>query len=336
MLRINGALIGSLESIHMASVSLPASLLKRLNMYFQQGYDNQGMVWVLEEEVIIGFELLGYNLYAGNSIEVAVDGYKLQMDQCIRLFPDFAGAFAWGWNGGCIADVQPAPYKIPINNVELSESLAKDLFVHQCNFENNYDQEQFDWKQFNKEGRRLAQLVKTELGVYYHVIYEKACEDPVCKENEHTEVRIYASGYGETEPLPCAFYFRIHQTTVAEAFARAWNRLDPGEFTGLLDEQSCYASQWVLQEMKGKKTITDYLTEKMRTVKLHAEINPDFKVRAELATTTRSDTGRPCVYLRQGETATVVLFATERDKVLRIDICEPAFYAPERSGIFPE
>ena len=44
-----------------------------------------------------------------------------------------------------------------------------------------------------------------------------------------------------------------HESTVltereaATAYARAWNRLDCGEYLHLLAEDACYASQWYLK-----------------------------------------------------------------------------------------
>lgn len=90
------------------------------------------------------------------------------------------------------------------------------------------------------------------------------------------------------------------EADAARAFARAWNRLDPADFLEHLRPEARYASQWVLEELVGKRAIADYLVTKMRTVKDRALHNPATKVFAELGKTTAGSPGRDCVFMAQG------------------------------------
>lgn len=128
------------------------------------------------------------------------------------------------------------------------------------------------------------------------------------------------------------------EADAARAFARAWNRLDPADFLEHLRPEARYASQWVLEELVGKRAIADYLVTKMRTVKDRALHNPATKVIAELGKTTAGLPGRDCVFMAQGrkeKITAVALFEVEAGKIKRYDLCIPELLGIVRSGIYP-
>lgn len=128
------------------------------------------------------------------------------------------------------------------------------------------------------------------------------------------------------------------EADAARAFARAWNRLDPADFLEHLRPEARYASQWVLEELVGKRAIADYLVTKMRTVKDRALHDPATKVFAELGKTTAGSPGRDCVFMAQGrkeKITAVALFEVEAGKIKRYDLCIPELLGIVRSGIYP-
>ena len=131
---------------------------------------------------------------------------------------------------------------------------------------------------------------------------------------------------------------KLTEAIAATAVARAWNRLDSTEFIELLAPDACYASQWVFNELVGKDAISDYLTEKMRTVKAYAVNSSAHKVFAELGKTTTSFSGRDCVFMAQGRkeaVTAVVLFDVAGEKIKRYDLCIPELLGVVRSGVYP-
>lgn len=130
----------------------------------------------------------------------------------------------------------------------------------------------------------------------------------------------------------------LTEQDAATAYAKAWNRLDASEFLSLLAPDARYASQWVLDELKSKAAISEYLIPKMRTVKMHARHDAQIKVFAELGRTTRGFSGRDCVFLAQGKkenVTAVVLFEVEGPYIKRFDLCIPELLGVVRSGLYP-
>lgn len=123
----------------------------------------------------------------------------------------------------------------------------------------------------------------------------------------------------------------LTQRDAATAYAKAWNRLDPGEFIDMLSPDVRYSSQWVLEDLHGKKALADYLRGKMATVKKSAAT-----VYAEVA---QIGTGDPCVLLAQGnrdDVNALVLFTVDQNKVTGFDMCIPDLYGSNiRSGMYP-
>ncbi len=127
-----------------------------------------------------------------------------------------------------------------------------------------------------------------------------------------------------------------HESTVltereaATAYARAWNRLDCGEYLHLLAEDACYASQWVFEELEGREAIEAYLVPKMATVK-----DSGSRVYAELG---KTDTGRDCVLMAQDEKENIVatvLFEISGNKIQRYDMCMPEITGGTGNGVYP-
>ena len=119
----------------------------------------------------------------------------------------------------------------------------------------------------------------------------------------------------------------------ASAYARMWNRQDCSEFVTLITNNCHYASEWVLDEMTGKKAISEYLTTKIATVKKSSS-----PVRAELGQTLLGVYGRDCAFLIQGNgdiVQAVVIFEINGEKISRVDLCMPEIYSPIRSGVYP-
>lgn len=127
----------------------------------------------------------------------------------------------------------------------------------------------------------------------------------------------------------------LTELVAATTFARAWNRLDPEAFLGLLAPGAHYTSQWVLDELDSREAIVDYLRGKMKTVRNFRINNPGHRARAELTT---CGNGRPCVAMTQGDHAevkAVVVFTISGNRVSRYDMCMPELMGPLRSGVFP-
>lgn len=130
----------------------------------------------------------------------------------------------------------------------------------------------------------------------------------------------------------------LNEAMAAKAFAKAWNQLDLTEFLALLDANACYASQWVFEELVGRDAISDYLVNKMRTIKANSVKAPQNKVHAELGITTTGFSGRDCAILTQGakkEVAAVVLFEVSDGQITRYDMCMPELLNVARSGEYP-
>jgi hypothetical protein len=130
----------------------------------------------------------------------------------------------------------------------------------------------------------------------------------------------------------------LTEEQAANAFATAWNRLEPESFLALLAPDARYASQWVFEELVGSSDISNYLRAKMRTVRNHSLNNCESQVRAELGRTSLGVSGRPCVFMTQGHNTPVqaaVVFQIRDGKVSRYDLCIPQIVGAMRSGVYP-
>ena len=125
---------------------------------------------------------------------------------------------------------------------------------------------------------------------------------------------------------------QLTEKDAAIAYARAWNRLDVTEFLELLDEEAQYASQWVFEELVGKHAISDYLTQKMKSV-----MDAGVKTYAELGTKNSGLLRSDCVLMSQaenGEIQAIVLFVVNDNKIQKTDLCIPESLNAERTGVY--
>ncbi len=131
-------------------------------------------------------------------------------------------------------------------------------------------------------------------------------------------------------------------------FAWAWNALDPERIITHLATDAVYESQHVLEPLRGREAIAEYLHAKMTTIRAH----PDAAVRAEVGRVgDQRDqplwlgfgpemNGRPCVLVQQGaetEPSTLVLLDVADGWIRRIDLCTvaPVPAAAHRTGTYP-
>ncbi len=125
----------------------------------------------------------------------------------------------------------------------------------------------------------------------------------------------------------------ISEKDAAAVYAKAWNTGKAWSFLRLLDRNACYASQWVFEEMKGRRAIRKYLKAKLKAVK-----KGDAPVFAELGVSRIGDPGRDLVIMAQGDedsVTSVVLFEVKQNRIVRFDMCMPGLYQAKRSGEYP-
>lgn len=130
----------------------------------------------------------------------------------------------------------------------------------------------------------------------------------------------------------------VTEDEVVFTFAKAWNRLDPEEFLALLAPEARYASQWVFDELIGASAISDYLRNKMRTVRAHSLNDPNARVRVEVGRIAHGEADRPCAFMTQGhgdKVQAAVLFEISEGRVSRYDLGIPQLVGAVRTGIFP-
>jgi len=107
----------------------------------------------------------------------------------------------------------------------------------------------------------------------------------------------------------------------ARAWAKAYNTFDVTDLEALLDEDICYTSMWVFEDLVGRQTYLEYLRGKLAAVR-----NSDAPVTGEVAETRPYPMYQmpeePCVYIRQEsqeETReAVVLFWTDNGRITKI------------------
>ena len=128
----------------------------------------------------------------------------------------------------------------------------------------------------------------------------------------------------------------LTEEQAVEAFARAWNRLEPDDFLRLLKKDARYASQYVFNELVSASDIADYLREKMESVRIHGINNIETRVRVEVG---RLSNGQPCALMTQGVSdviRAVVVFEVDGERIVRYDLCMPELYRAIRTGVYPE
>ncbi|MFC1665592.1 hypothetical protein ACFL17_08200 [Pseudomonadota bacterium] len=124
------------------------------------------------------------------------------------------------------------------------------------------------------------------------------------------------------------------------AYAVAWNSLSPDVLIDKFDDDIRYTSQWVFDDINGKKRVSDYLRGKMDTM----SNSPDAKVFAQLAETQPypmyPNPPQPCVVVSQKTQEKMigtVLFEVSKTGISAIDFCcIPPPESTKRSGDFPD
>lgn len=123
------------------------------------------------------------------------------------------------------------------------------------------------------------------------------------------------------------------EKAAAMAYAVMFNTFDAQVFVTILADTVRYTSQMVLSDLNGKKTVADYLSGKLATIKKGL---PGTRVFAELG----EFQGHPCVVVAQGQKEPprgVVLFSVQDKTIAGIDMCVVPHYSEvQRSGIYPE
>lgn len=132
--------------------------------------------------------------------------------------------------------------------------------------------------------------------------------------------------------------YKEFEYEAALAYARTLNRLDPQPLKHLLSDTCVYESQNVLNSIRGKDQILDYLQKKCQTIR---EASHAHQVFAQLGKMTEIYIDRPCVLLAQGtydNLVAVVLFEVDKGKIVRIDICTvlPNPTHAKGTGEYPE
>ncbi len=116
----------------------------------------------------------------------------IEADVVITVMPDYGmGPYAWEkpstdktpYVGLCIGT---AVDKLETKDgTTITDALHADFVEWTGDFEQFAEKVDFDWNAFHARGIQLSQLLKTELGQRFRVVYHKPFEDP-----EH-EVNVY-------------------------------------------------------------------------------------------------------------------------------------------------
>jgi hypothetical protein len=123
------------------------------------------------------------------------------------------------------------------------------------------------------------------------------------------------------------------QLAACRAYATMVNRLDYKELEPWLHDDLIYESQWVFEEMRGKKRYARYIRGKLKTIR-----KMGIKTWAEIALTNAFGTGY-CVILGQGSEegwkATLLVQMLD-GKIKRMDMCcVPSPHECRRTGEQP-
>ena len=107
----------------------------------------------------------------------------------------------------------------------------------------------------------------------------------------------------------------------ATIYARAWNNLNTSFLFSFLSEDIVLESQNVLEPIKSKSEVLNYLNSKMQTI---SKADDEYKVFAQIGSVFNC---RPCVIISQGDknNLTLTVLFTIRDELIsRIDLCSVA------------
>ena len=128
----------------------------------------------------------------------------------------------------------------------------------------------------------------------------------------------------ETDPI---------QLKACRAYAKMMNTLDFSHLEPWLDDNLNYTSQWVFDEMNGKAHYSEYMRNKLETIKTKGE-----RVWAEIGHTHAFSAGY-CVILAQGEETNLhatLLITMNESKIQKMAMCcVPSPYDCQRIGERP-
>jgi hypothetical protein len=126
---------------------------------------------------------------------------------------------------------------------------------------------------------------------------------------------------------------------LVKELAKAWNNLNVSFIENLLIDDFRYASQWVVEEMKGKDNYINFISTKFQKIRESIAENGD-KIIAEIGYCTQGFPNKPCIVLTQisgnEKSPATLLIETDNGLIKRIDMC--AIPAPETvnlTGLIP-
>jgi len=121
--------------------------------------------------------------------------------------------------------------------------------------------------------------------------------------------------------------------------AKAWNNLNVSFIENLLIDDFRYASQWVVEEMKGKDNYINFISTKFQKIRESIAENGD-KIIAEIGYCTQGFPNKPCIVLTQisgnEKSPATLLIETDNGLIKRIDMCAiPAPETAKLTGLIP-
>ena len=120
---------------------------------------------------------------------------KVRPTQTITIMADFGnGPYAWikgtadesNYVGRNIADACTGFG----DELSVSDELEMDFMNWVVYFEKNYNNPNYDWIEFNRQGVEMAKRLYLELNGIYRVIYEKPIEDPGHETQRQIEINL--------------------------------------------------------------------------------------------------------------------------------------------------
>jgi hypothetical protein len=122
--------------------------------------------------------------------------------------------------------------------------------------------------------------------------------------------------------------------------AKAWNNLNVSFIENLLIDDFSYASQWVLEEMKGKDNYINFISTKFQKISESIDQKGD-KIIAEIGYCTQGFPNKPCIVLTQisgnEKRLVTLLIETDNGLIKRIDMCAiPAPETAKLTGLIPK
>jgi hypothetical protein len=115
----------------------------------------------------------------------------------ITIMSDFGmGPYAWKNDNGDIWDkvvgvnIADSVTGFKCTDYSVPKELEEDFSDWVWNFENHYDYEKFNWKNFHERGILLAKRLKKQIGNQAIVRYSKAAEDPDYQTDEITIISL--------------------------------------------------------------------------------------------------------------------------------------------------